>query len=69
MCSAQTQTLPRRSRATGIRPGIQALLADAQGRQFDLVLAESLDRISRDQEDIAGVYGSNRPNSFRRIWV
>ena len=44
------------SGASLIRPGIQALMADAQGRQFDLVLAESLDRISRDQEDIAGVY-------------
>jgi len=31
-------------------------MADAQARRFDIVLAESLDRISRDQEDIAGVY-------------
>jgi len=29
---------------------------DAQAKKFDLVLTESLDRISRDQEDIAGVY-------------
>ena len=39
-----------------MRPGIQALMQDAQGRKFDLLLTESLDRISRDQEDIAGVY-------------
>jgi len=44
------------SGASLIRPGIQALMADAQAHRFDIVLAESLDRISRDQEDIAGVY-------------
>ena len=44
------------SGASLMRPGIQALMQDAQGRKFDLVLTESLDRISRDQEDIAGVY-------------
>jgi DNA invertase Pin-like site-specific DNA recombinase len=44
------------SGASLMRAGIQALMQDAQGRKFDLVLTESLDRISRDQEDIAGVY-------------
>ncbi len=44
------------SGASLIRPGIQALMQDAQSGKFDLVLSESLDRISRDQEDIAGVY-------------
>ena len=44
------------SGASLIRPGIQALLKDALAGQFDLILTESLDRISRDQEDIAGVY-------------
>src|SRR4030088_2930595 len=39
-----------------MRRGIQALMQDAQAGKFDLVLTESLDRISRDQEDIAGVY-------------
>jgi len=29
---------------------------DAQQGRFDLVLAEALDRLSRDQEDIAGLY-------------
>ena len=31
-------------------------MQDAQAGRFNLVLAESLDRISRDQEDIASVY-------------
>ena len=44
------------SGASLIRPGIQALMADAQANRFDIVLSESLDRISRDQEDIAGIY-------------
>jgi len=44
------------SGASLIRPGIQALLADALRGNFDLVLAEALDRISRDQEDVAGLF-------------
>ena len=52
----QTYTDHAISGASLVRPGIQALMQDAQGRKFDLVLTESLDRISRDQEDIAGVY-------------
>jgi len=44
------------SGASLMRQGIQALMQDAQAGKFDLVLTESLDRISRDQEDIAGVY-------------
>lgn len=39
-----------------LRPGIQALLQDAQAGQFDIGLAEALDRISRDQADIATLY-------------
>lgn len=35
-----------------LRPGIKSLLADAQGGRFDVVMAEALDRLSRDQEDI-----------------
>ena len=35
-----------------LRPGIQALLQDAQCGAFDVVLAEALDRISRDQADV-----------------
>lgn len=44
------------SGASLIRPGIQNLLEDVSAGNYDIVLAESLDRISRDQEDIAGVY-------------
>jgi site-specific DNA recombinase len=44
------------SGASLMRRGIQALMQDAQSGKFDVVLTESLDRISRDQEDIAGVY-------------
>ncbi|WP_348629774.1 recombinase family protein [Mesorhizobium sp. M7A.F.Ca.US.011.01.1.1] len=33
------------------RPDIQRLLSDAQSGQFEIVLAEALDRLSRDQED------------------
>jgi len=45
-----------RSGASLIRPGIQGLLSDAQAGRFDMVLSEALDRISRDQEDVAGVF-------------
>ena len=38
------------------RAGIQALIMDSSRGRFDLVMAEALDRISRDQEDIAGIY-------------
>jgi site-specific DNA recombinase len=44
------------SGASLIRSGIQSLLADAQAGRFDVVLSEALDRISRDQEDVAGVF-------------
>jgi site-specific DNA recombinase len=44
------------SGASLLRPGIQELISDAQRQHFDTVLTESLDRLSRDQEDIAGLY-------------
>ncbi|HVB79572.1 MAG TPA: recombinase family protein [Candidatus Binataceae bacterium] len=44
------------SGASMLRPGIQELLQDAQRRRFNIVLAEALDRISRDQEDVAAVF-------------
>ena len=44
------------SGATLIRPGIQLLMQDAGKGGFDLVYAEALDRISRDQEDAAGFF-------------
>lgn len=39
-----------------IRAGVQALLADVQAGRFGMVLSEALDRISRDQEDVAAVF-------------
>lgn len=42
--------------STILRHGIQALLRDAQTGKFDIVLAEALDRISRDQADVATLF-------------
>jgi DNA invertase Pin-like site-specific DNA recombinase len=44
------------SGATLLRSGFQALMRDALNCRFDVVLAESLDRFSRDQEDTAGLF-------------
>ncbi|WP_316397171.1 recombinase family protein [Bradyrhizobium sp. 33ap4] len=38
------------------RMGWQRLMRDAKGAKFDVVVAEALDRISRDQEDLAGIH-------------
>ncbi len=38
------------------RPGLQRLLEDAGARRFDVVVTESLDRLSRSQADIAALY-------------
>jgi site-specific DNA recombinase len=39
-----------------LRPGVQSLLQDAQRGRFDIVLAEALDRVSRDQADVATLF-------------
>ncbi|MBV1703170.1 MAG: recombinase family protein [Hyphomicrobiales bacterium] len=44
------------SGASLLRPGIQALITDATRGRFRYILAEAMDRLSRDQEDIAGFY-------------
>jgi site-specific DNA recombinase len=44
------------SGATLMRPGIQSLLQCGIQHKFDLIYAEALDRISRDQEDAAGFF-------------
>ena len=44
------------SGSTHLRPRYQNLLEDARNGRFDIVVAESLDRISRDQEHIAGFH-------------
>ena len=38
------------------RPGLQKMLMDAQVARFDIVVTESLDRLSRSQADIAALY-------------
>ena len=44
------------SGASLLRPGIQELISDAMRGKFVVVLAEAMDRLSRDQEDIAGLF-------------
>ena len=39
-----------------LRPGYQRLLEDMRAGRFDLVLAEGLDRLSRDQEHTAALF-------------
>jgi site-specific DNA recombinase len=44
------------SGASTLRPGYQKLLEDARACRFDVVVAEALDRLSRDQADTANFY-------------
>ncbi len=44
------------SGASLIRPGIQDLITDATASRFEILLTEAMDRLSRDQEDIAGLF-------------
>jgi site-specific DNA recombinase len=44
------------SGASALRPAYQSLLEAARLGQFDVVVAEALDRLSRDQEDVAGLF-------------
>lgn len=44
------------SGASMMRPGLQKLLRDARVGGFDLVIAEALDRLSRNQADIATIH-------------
>src|SRR6266571_570576 len=44
------------SGASLMRPGFQSLMHAALAGTFEVVLAESLDRFSRDQEDTAGLF-------------
>lgn len=38
------------------RDGLSRLLQDARGGSFDVIVVEALDRLSRDQEDLAGLH-------------
>ena len=44
------------SGATLMRPGFQTMMSEALRGRVDVVLAEALDRFSRDQEDTAGLF-------------
>lgn len=44
------------SGASLLRPGAQRLMRCASLGEFDVILCESMDRLSRDQEDIAGLF-------------
>ena len=44
------------SGASTLRPGYQKMLEDARAGTYDILIAEAMDRLSRDQEDIAGLY-------------
>ncbi len=39
-----------------LRPGVQQLIQDGLAGKFDVLVAEAMDRLSRDQEDIAAIY-------------
>ena len=54
------------SGASHLRPGYQKLLEDARAGAFDVVVAESIDRISCDQEHIAAFH---KQMSFQGIPV
>lgn len=54
------------SGATILRPGYQALLAAMRAGQVDIVLAESLDRFSRDLEHVAAFHKQAR---FCRVQI
>lgn len=54
------------SGSTLLRPGLQAVLECAARGEIDLVLAEALDRLSRDQADIAALY---KTLSFRGVRI
>ena len=44
------------SGSSALRPAYQRLLEDARHGLFSIVVSEALDRLSRDQEDIAGLF-------------
>ena len=48
------------SGASHLRPSYQQLLEDGRYKAFDVIVAEGLDRISRDQEHIAAFYKQMR---------
>ena len=54
------------SGSTSFRQGYQLFLEHARQERFDVVVAESLDRLSRDQEDVAALY---KAMCFNRVQI
>ncbi len=48
------------SGSSRFRPAYQQMIADAHAGLFDVIVAEALDRLSRDQEDVAGLFKTLR---------
>ena len=57
------------SGSTRFRPGYQELLSAARQGEFDVVLAEALDRLSRDQEDVAALFKTLNFNGVNLVTV
>jgi site-specific DNA recombinase len=57
------------SGASSFRPQYQAMLEGARDAQFDVIVSEALDRLSRDQEDIAALYKRLRFAGIKLITV
>ena len=55
------------SGASALRPEYQALLEGAREARFDVVVAEALDRLSRDQEDVAALFKRLRFAGIRLV--
>jgi site-specific DNA recombinase len=53
--------------STAMRAGYQALLAGGRDGAFEVVVAEALDRLSRDQEDVAGLFKRLRFGGIRIV--
>ena len=57
------------SGANHLRPGYQKLIEDARNGQFDVVVSEALDRLSRDQEHVAGLFKQLQFSQVRIVTV
>ena len=55
------------SGTSDLRPGYQALLEGAREAEFDIVVAEALDRLSRDQADVATLFKRLRFAGIRLV--
>lgn len=51
------------------RPRMNALLEDLRTKRFVVVMGEALDRISRDQEDVAAIYKRIRHAQARLVTI